>query len=198
MDQGTTFTSSTGKAARAAASLCACSLFLANLAGIGAGGAQAQSSAIMPVQVSVLAPLSISKVEDLDYGYIVVNGAGTIQLVPTATPTCNVSANLVHYGACQPAEFEGVGQTGRIIRFKKPQGDKITLTGPGAPMTITGLTIDGSPQLQAINVTPGYSRYRIVSGDGYWLIRFGGTLNVAAGQAPGVYTATFDIDVAYN
>lgn len=198
MDRGLNLFGSCRNATRLLVSLCAYVAFAVAVAGFGANPAQAQSSVVMPVQAAVLAPLTITKTEDLDYGYLVVNGAGTVTLTPSQTPTCVASANLVHSGKCQPAEFVGIGQTGRIIRFKKPQGDNITLTGPGADMTITGLTIDGSPALLAVNVTPGFSRYLIVSADGYWEIRFGGTLNVAAGQAPGVYTGTFDVDVAYN
>lgn len=132
-----------------------------------------------------------------------MNGAGTILMTATATPTCTVSATLVKYGACQPAVFEGYGQTGRTVRVKIPGSLGITLTGPGgATMKITGVTTatDGSlgPPTTGNASSNGFRRYQIVSSDGSFLFRLAGTLNVAAGQRLGLYSATFDVEIAYE
>lgn len=163
-----------------------------------AAPAHAQSQQSIDVRMAIFGDLSITKTEDLDFGKILAPAAGTVVMTPTPNPSCIVTGGVTHVGACQPAEFGGAGETNRIVRIKKPSGQKITLTGPGTDMTVTNLVIDASPDLQEINVTPGFSRYRIVSSTGIFTFRFGGTLNVAANQAPGVYTGTFNITIQYN
>lgn len=160
--------------------------------------AQAQSQRSIDVRTAIFGDLSITKTKDMDFGNIVETTGGTVVMAPTPTPTCTVSGSVVQSGVCQPAEFGGKGETNRIVRIKKPPSAKITLTGPGAPMEISDVKIDGSPELNLIQETPGYSRYRIVSPTGIFIFRVGGTLNVAAGQAPGVYTGTFEISIQYN
>ena len=179
---------------RACAILFACALSAAFLG----SPAAAQSQRSMDVRTAIFGQLSLTNVEDLDFGNVVENGAGTIVMSPDPNATCTASANIIHSGACQPAIFGGSGETGRIVRIKKPPGAKITLTGPGADIQITNVTIDGSPELLLVNATPGYSRYTIASPSGVFSFRVAGTLNIAAGQAPGVYTGTFEISLQYN
>lgn len=160
--------------------------------------AQAQSQRSVDVHLALFGELSIIKTQDMDFGKVAGTVAGTVVMTATATHTCTASAGLVHSGACQPAEFGGSGDFGRIVRIKKPSSNKITLTGPGAPMDITNLVLDGAPGLTLIQATSGYSRYRIDAPSGIFTFRMGGTLNVAANQAPGVYTGTFQVDIQYN
>ncbi|MCP5395338.1 MAG: DUF4402 domain-containing protein [Sphingomonadaceae bacterium] len=158
--------------------------------------AHAQSVAA-PIEIVVLKPLSILKTEDIDFGNILVNGAGTVDLTPSANPTCTTSANLIHSGNCQPAEFVGVGSVAQLVRFRRPAGNNITLTGPGTDMVMDNITIDGSPTMIFLGNFGRNSRFLISSLDGYWEIRVGGTLNVPANQTAGVYSGTLQIDVAY-
>ncbi|MGN6496405.1 MAG: DUF4402 domain-containing protein, partial [Tsuneonella sp.] len=112
-----------------------------------AAPAAAQQAATADAKAGIVEQLTLSKDTDLDFGQIGVNGAGTVLMTTTATPTCTASATLIKYGVCQPAVFEGYGQTGRTVRVKIPGSLGITLTGPGgATMKITGVTTgtDGS------------------------------------------------------
>ena len=183
-----------GTLARMAASLWFCSIFFA----VGVNPAFAQSQRSTDVRIAIFGELTITKVNDLDFGNIVAPVAGTIVMTATDSATCTESAGIVHSGVCQPAEFGGKGENGRIVRIKKPPSNQITLTGPGADMTITNLVLDGSPELTLIQATNGYSRFRIDSSTGIFDFRLGGTLNVGANQAPGVYTGTFQVDIQYN
>ena len=183
------------KALRALATLWLCVIFALAVA----NPAQAQSQTSIDVRLAIFGELTITKVSDMDFGNIAENGGGTIVMSALPATNCTASANIVHTGACQPAVFGGKGETGRIVRIKKPPSQRITLTGPAAAtMTIDDLVIDGSPPLSLIQQTPGYSRFRIDDPTGIFDFRVGGTLNVAAGQAPGVYTGTFTIDIQYN
>lgn len=163
-----------------------------------ASPAQAQSQRSADVRIAIFGDLSITKVADMDFGRIVETGGGTILMTATDSATCTETGNVVHSGVCQPAVFGGSGDTGRIVRIKKPPSETITITGPGADMTIDNLVIDGSPELTLIQQTPGYSRFRIDSADGIFDFRIGGTLNVGVAQTPGVYTGTFEVSIQYN
>lgn len=161
----------------------------------------AQESAAMDARVAIVQPLSLANTEDLDFGQIAVTAAGTVVLTPDAAPTCAVTGGTIHYGTCTAAVFEGYGQSGRTVRVKVP--NRIDLTGPaGATMRVNPVTISANPTLgpplTGGATSGGFRRYRIVSVDGSIEFRIGGTLNVAANQPFGLYTATFEVDIAYE
>jgi hypothetical protein len=170
---------------------------------VAAAPATAQDTAGAVAKTAIVQPLTLTNSEALDFGQIAVNGAGTVILTPAATPSCAVTGGLIKYGVCEAAVFEGYGQTGRTVRVKVPGAAGITLAGPaGATMRVTAITVTSSstlgPPLTGSASSNGFRRYRIVSSDGAFLFRIGGTLNVAAGQALGLYSATFDVDIAYE
>ena len=165
--------------------------------------ARAQSStgianANVNSSIAIVEPLTILKTRDMDFGKIVGIAAGTVAMTADDAATCTESAGLVQTGVCTSARFAGSGETGRVIRIRKPQGDTIDLTGPGTDMTVTNFVIDGSPELFQLNNSNGFNRYRIDSANGGFVFRVGGTLNVNANQTPGVYTGTFTIQVDYQ
>jgi len=160
--------------------------------------AQAQSTGSYDALVGLIEPLTITRLDDLDFGGLVTTTGGTVVLTPTATPVCTTTGDVVQSGACQPAVFGGSGPTGERVRVRRPIGNTITLTGPGADMTVTDITINGDPDLTPVQSNPNWERYLIGSADGTFLFRVGGTLNVNAGQAPGVYTGTFEIRLDYQ
>lgn len=165
--------------------------------------AAAQESAAADAKAGVVQPLSLSKATDLDFGEIAVNTAGTIVMTAGATPTCTVTGGLIKYGLCQNAVFEGYGQTGRTVRLKVPGSQGITITGPGgATMKITNISTTGGTTLGPPSTgnasSNGFRRHRILSADGAFEFRLAGTLNVAAGQVGGLYTGTFDVEIAYE
>lgn len=179
---------------RVFASLCLCVIFLS----LFPTTAQAQSQRSVDARLEIFGGLSITKVADMDFGNIAGPVAGTVVMTATASPSCSASNGLVHSDTCQPARFGGAGETGRIVRIKKPPSNTITLTGPGAAMKIDNLVLDGSPGLSLIQATSGFSRFRIDDPNGVFDFRLGGTLHVGANQAPGVYTGTFQVTIQYN
>lgn len=186
-----------GSRIREIASLLAtCGALLA--AWLPAGPVMAQATQSVDARATLLGELTLVKSEDLDFGGIAGTVAGTVAMTASASPACTASAGLAHSGDCQPATFVGKGQNGRIVRIKKPPADRIILSGPGADMTITGLVLDGSPELIAMQQTPGFSRFRINSATGFFTFRLGGRLNVGANQLGGLYTGTFNIDINYD
>lgn len=165
--------------------------------------AAAQDSASAEAKVAVVQSLSLSKSSDLDFGEIAVNTAGTIVMTAGATPTCTVTGGLIKYGVCQNAVFQGYGETGRTVRLKVPRNSGITLTGPGgATMLVNNIVTSGGSTLGAPSTGSasgnGFRRHQIISPDGAFEFRVAGTLNVANGQAGGLYTGTFELEIAYE
>jgi hypothetical protein len=100
--------------------------------GVGVGEpAHAKASGKYDAKVSLIEPLTITKLSDLDFGDLVVTTAGTVVLTPTTTPTCTATGGVVHTAECQPAVFGGVGQFNQRVRVRRPIGNAITITGPG-------------------------------------------------------------------
>lgn len=160
--------------------------------------AQAQRSS-SDVGTVVLRELSIVKTKDMDFGIISGPAAGTIVMTATQTPTCTASAGLVHAEKCQPATFVGKGtRLLQPIRIRRPPGNVITLTGPGANMRVTNLVFNGGTDLIFVSQSGRNSRYLIATLTEFFTIRLGGTLNVGAAQAPGEYTGTFEVDITYT
>lgn len=160
--------------------------------------AQAQSGGSHDTRVSLIEPLTITKLADLDFGDLVVTTGGTVVLTPTDTATCITTGGVLHNAECVPATFGGSAQFGQRVRVRRPIGNAITLTGPGPDMTVTDITINGDPTLVPTRSNPNWERFTIGSADGTFIFRVGGTLNVNPSQLPGIYTGTFDIRLDYQ
>ena len=157
----------------------------------------ASSSDTAESEAILLQRLTITKVEDLDFGQIIENGGGTVVLSPDPDPSCAPSANIIHSGTCQAAVFGGAGTSGRFVNILVPVGRRIVLTGPGADMEINPVTVSASPDLQYWFRIGRSHIHRIVNPTGIFLFRIGGTLQVGANQTPGLYIGAFDIQVDY-
>jgi hypothetical protein len=170
---------------------------------IGASTAQAQSVTTVQVRTTVLTPLSLVKDSDMVFGTIVrPSSAGTVVLTPAVTSTCTTTGGLIRSGTCQAATFLGWGATNQVVRLRFTSGTTITLSnGLGQTMTVTNRTVDGTPGLTHLsgNVNSnGNVRYRVISANGQFDFRVGGQLNVAANQALGLYSGTFEVEIQYD
>ena len=117
------------------------------------------------------------------------DGADIVLRVPAGTEILEEDEETV------VADLTGVGQR---VRVRRPVDNIITLTGPGADMIVSDLTINGDPLLTPVRSNPNWERFLIGSDDGTFLFRVGGTLTVNPNQAPGLYTGTFDIRIDYQ
>lgn len=147
-------------------------------------------------EVVVVRPLQLSKARDLDFGRIAARPtAGTVTVNP-ATGACTKTGAILHLGGCASAEFAGMGTRNQLIYV---QVQNVTqLTGPGAPMNMTNLQIDGGGDLAfSFFQIFGWSVYRINPTNGIFDFRVGGTLNVNANQAPGDYQGSFNVRIEY-
>ena len=154
---------------------------------VAAASAPAQSKAI------VLRPLSFFRVQDMNLGDIVPGTAGgNVRLLPNGTRTATGTVVLAG-SSHQPARFAGLGTPNQTISISINPATT-TLTGPGAPMTLSLLEI-GSTPTAILSTTPVF--FRIGSSLGNYNFPVGGTLAVGANQAAGVYSGTFTITLNY-
>ena len=146
----------------------------------------AQVSATATTSATVITPIAISKTVDMNFGNIAVSPtvAGTVVLAPAGTraKTGGVTLPAVA-GTVTSASFNVTGLGTSTYSITLPS--TITLTGvPSGTMTVGTFvsTPSGTGALTA----------------GAQTLQVGGTLNVAAAQAAGVYTNTTDMTVTVN
>jgi hypothetical protein len=105
-------------------------------------------------------------------------------------------------GTCRAARFTGMGRRNLFVRFQLP--NTVTLTTPGgATMVADTFTIGNTTDLTFIGgngngLGNGNRRWAIQPLSGIFTFNVGARLNVGANQAPGLYTATFNVTVQYN
>ena len=187
----------TDRARRARATRVACAMLTAAaLAPLPAAAQQAH-----PLMAArILNTATVRNDADMDFGGIIPNGNnGTVVMTPSASPSCTTTGGIVHSGACTAAVFVGFAFATADLRVQRPAGNSITLTGPGgATMQLNAFTFGATGTTVSLGQNGANHRFRIDALDGAFLFYVGGTLNVAANQATGIYNGTFDIRVSYN
>jgi hypothetical protein len=138
-----------------------------------------------PAEAAILSPLSVIKRADLDFGTLVVSGAGTAVIDPVSGSEA-VTGPIVTAGtAGHPAKFTATGSRNAVALIRLPKNPiNVTRVGGTETMTVTDWTVDGAIN-RRIPITDTFD------------FSVGATLNVAAGQAEGTYTGTFAVTVQY-
>ena len=139
-----------------------------------------------PAEAAILSPLSVIKRADLDFGTLVVSGAGTAVIDPVSGSEA-VTGPIVTAGtAGHPAKFTATGSRNAVALIRLPKNPiNVTRVGGTETMTVTDWTVDG-----AIN-----RRIPITDTSDFSV---GATLNVGASQNAGTYTNSFNVTAAYN
>lgn len=137
----------------------------------------------VPIHIRIIAPIALSKVQDLDMGTVIPGAtAGSVTLNAT-TGAQGITGGVVYASPSgQPAQFAATGQPSHPFTISL-NSSPITLTGPGGTMSL------------ALLASPSASS--TFSGGGTAALNVGGTLSVGANQADGDYTGTFSLTVAY-
>jgi hypothetical protein len=133
----------------------------------------------------VLRPLSLLKVEDLDFGWLTVTTAGTAILNPISGAVTTTGGVVAAGGDPLPAEFVGAASRNTPVKIRIPNRPvTITRQGGTETMTVSNWTLDG-PADRKTGIERAFT------------FRVGATLNAGANQADGFYTGTFDVEVQY-
>jgi hypothetical protein len=136
-------------------------------------------------QAVIIFPVTVTKLKDMDFGYMAVTAAGTAVLEPNADAYSTTGGVTPVGGAPQCAEFVGSSKDSAVVNIKVPnKPSTLTRVGGTETMTVSNFTLQGQSK-------------RTLAKAASFTFRVGGTLNVAAGQAEGTYVGTFDVTVQY-
>lgn len=136
-------------------------------------------------QVALMRPLTLTKLADMDFGYLGVTAAGTAIIDPVGN-TLAVTGGVVRLGgAPQAARFAGATSSSAVVNIKIPN-NSIMLTRVGGTQTIqlNAFTLDGQSK-------------RAMARAGVFQFAVGATLRPAANQMEGTYTGTFEVTIQY-
>ncbi len=149
----------------------------------------AVSNVYATIKANIVTQIVIEKNEDLKFGNIAPSAtvAGTVTLSTDGTRTNSGASLSTVAGTVSAAQFTVTAFAGSRYALTLPANGAVKLTGPGTAMSLTAFTST------AVSGTLG----DIPSG-GSQVINVGATLNIGVNQAPGAYTASFNVTVAYN
>lgn len=144
-----------------------------------------QVTATGHVSVTIVSPISITKVQDMDFGNVSVeSGVGTVILsASTNSRKANGNAILMDGGNVSLASFNVKGNNGSAFSITLP-GKPITVSNGEKEMTVSGFT--STPSTSATLT------------DGSKEILVGATLQLNGDQSVGLYASTSDFPVTVN
>ena len=136
-----------------------------------------------PVQAhaTIVKPLTLTKVSDMDFGSIVVQDDGTASLANSGSLTC--PATLTCAGTGTPAEYTVTGTNNQVVFITKPNVTLTNTANPGTPLT---LVLTGPTQITLPN-----------SGASGINFKLGGDLAILATTKEGVYQGDLAVTVNY-
>jgi hypothetical protein len=150
--------------------------------------ASAQATATAAASANVIAPISMVKNVDMNFGNIAVSvsSGGTVILVPSGTRSTGGPGGVtlpVTSGTVAPASFTVSGNPSYTYAITLP--GTVTITNGSHSMTVNGFT--------SVPSSTG-----ALSTGGSQNITVGATLNVSAAQSPGTYTNGAGVPVTVN
>jgi hypothetical protein len=135
---------------------------------------------------SIVAAIAISNSVPLNFGQIAPTIAiGSVTVATTGARTFSGGVTLANGTPATAASFAVTGAPLNAYTITLPADVDVTLTGPGAPMTVTGF-VSNPP-------TSG-----TLSAGGTQTLLVGATVNVGVSQVAGAYTGLFNVGVVYN
>lgn len=138
-------------------------------------------------KADIVTPIQISKTQDLDFGSIAAASAAD-EVVMSPTGVRSATSGSVILIAAFPGEqaiFTVTGEPSYAFNITLPGDNDVTITSGANSMAVkTFISDPASPS--SLDAT------------GSATLNVGATLYVGATQAPGAYTGTFDVIVAYE
>lgn len=162
------------------------SLTLATTAVIAASANAAPTSVSNgPVQAhaTIVKPLTLTKVSDMDFGSIVVQDNGVAVLNPDGSFTCDPT--LTCSGPGTAAQYHVTGTNNQVVQITKPDVTLTNAGNPGTPLTLV-LNNHGPATVTLPN-----------SGSAGIDFNLGGQISIPATVKDGVYAGTLAVTVNY-
>jgi hypothetical protein len=144
-----------------------------------------QATGSADVFATIVAPLTITKVTDMNFGNLAVQSflGGTVALDPAGTRTPAFGVTAASGGTVSAATFTVTGAAGMTY----------SITLPGAPIDLS----DGLGNFMSVSDYTVNPATGTLTG-GTQNIAVGAQLYVSANQTPGTYTSTSTLDVVVN
>ena len=167
-------------------SLRALSLAFACAAAVHSGGASAASKSAA-VSATVVKPLTLTRLQDLDLGTILLApgtwSSATVSLSRTGVLSC-AGPNVVCSGAVRVAQYKVTGTNKMVVTISAPN---VTLTNQ----------LDATKKLTLVPDAPA-SVTMTSSGQPGTTFPVGGRIALTSGTAGGDYVGTFNVTVDYQ
>ena len=173
-------------------------------------------------RAEILAGLTLENVAgtSLDFGSIVVLGAGSVSVASADESLTCPAASFVCSGTPDVAEFTVTGTAGKAVSINLPDATAVNGEleyddGVNPVHTIDITEFETNAKLDSttpvVDPVTGVQVNDPVTGDPLWVqydgvllaggtatFPVGGTIQLAAGQEPGLYEHTFTVSVNYN
>lgn len=158
-----------------------------------ASTAQAATTATGTATAEVLSTLTVTPDLDLRFGQIAANNGGTVIIPADSATAITSTGDLVSTGTRGAAQFTVSGVSGVQVALSS-----LSVT---TPLTWQGVWTGGgaTPTMSLSALTSHWdNNIDTLDAAGEAIFYVGGTLGVAAAQAPGVYSGTFSVTVEYQ
>lgn len=146
-----------------------------------------QASAQAEARGVVLQSLTLSRIDDLDFGTVAGDAlvAGTVS-VDADTGIRTTSGGVVGLpGAFSRARFDGFGEAAQTVQ--------LTLNQPAG-----GVLVNGANSIGAVLNLDAGGLTRTIGATGAFTVYVGGDFSIAANQTAGLYSANFDLTADYQ
>jgi len=158
---------------------------IALIALTGAGTAASAGTGAAIGTATTVAPLSVVKTDDLDFGVLIASGtAGTASINASTDARTTAGGATAAGGSPMAAHFTAAGRIGAVALIALPGSITLTRGSGTETMTVSSIASNGP----TLRVFPGTATIDVA---------VGGTLNVAANQVNGIYSGTFTVNVLY-
>lgn len=152
---------------------------------LGVSAHAATRTATANVRTAIIAPLSITKANDLSFGNIVPSAtAGSVTINQVSGAATKTGGVTLFGTANHAASFNVTGSGGHNYVITVGAAPTLTRAGGTQTMKVTALVLNGA-------------KTRAMPATGKATLTLGGTLAVAANQVAGTYSGTFTVSVAY-
>jgi hypothetical protein len=144
------------------------------------------ASQVAQVQASVVKPLTLTKVQDLDLGTVALGGgtwgSASVAISRAGLFSCT-SANVTCSGPTQVAKYNVSGTNNQTVRISAPN---VTLINQSDSTQSLTLVVDSPGSVLLTNSGPPGLNFSL-----------GGSISVSSSTASGVYSGTFNVTVDY-
>lgn len=150
-----------------------------------AGAAPVVAPVPPAAEAALLRPLTLIKLEDMDFGTLASPVAGTAIIDPV-TNLMSVTGGVIALGGTpHAARFAGSTYSSAVVIIRVPNGSVLlTRVGGSETITVNNFTLDGQSK-------------RTLAQAGVFEFAVGATLRPTANQVEGTYTGTFDVTIQY-